>query len=100
MLEIKINKIRSDIDQKLQEETRTDKVQSSSSSEKITVNNNNQNKSNNKSDHESKKDSNKTKRFCTIDGFKYRNDTVKIVAQKEKIVYEDEQKGNVLDVKK
>lgn len=100
MLEIKISKIRTDIDEKLQEEARTDKVHANNESEKISVDDK-QDKLHSQNEYdEDKNRRNKAKRFCTVNGFKYRKGSLEITAQKEKIIDEEEQKGNVLDVKK
>ena len=78
-MEFKLNKIDMDIRHRLKEEN----------SDKKVLNSKDINPSNSK----------KQKRFITIDGIKY-SDTINIQAEKVEKTYEENYKGQILDLKK
>lgn len=97
-MEFKLNKIDTDIREKIYEITKADKIHGANEEDEITKlkDYDEQKEKNNKN--ESRK--NKSKKYITIDGIKH--DNMKVDVQVEKIVTinEEDSKGRILDAKK
>ena len=98
-MEFKLNKIDMDIRHRLKEENSDKKVLNSKdiNPSKDTIQKKNDFKNNSKK--KSNDNSKKQKRFITIDGIKY-SDTIYIQAEKVEKTYEENYKGQILDLKK
>ena len=98
-MEFKLNKIDMDIRHRLEEENSDKKVLNSKdiNPSKDTIQRKNDFKNNSKK--KSNDNSKKQKRFITIDGIKY-SDTINIQAEKVEKTYEENYKGQILDLKK
>ena len=95
-MEIKLNKIRMDIDEKIQEEIRTDKIHSKNNEVKIQ----NDKKHNDADEGKDAKDKALSKKKIIIKGFKYTSKSLNVNAEKNEIIYAEDKKGNILDIKK
>lgn len=94
-MEIKLNKIRMDIDEKMQEEIRTDKIHSKNNEVKVKLE-----KKHEETDEKEAKGKSASKEKFIIDGFKYKSKSLNVNAEKNKIIYNEDDKGNILDTKK
>lgn len=92
-MEFILNKIDTDILRKIQEETQEGKIHGNNS---VTI------KKDIKEDDNKNEENNKhlKRRFCTIDGVKYANETFNIEVEKIQGLDEENSKGRVLDIKK
>lgn len=97
-MEFKLNKIDTDIREKIYESTKADKIHGANEEDEITKlkDYDEQKEKNNKS--ESRK--NKSKKYITIDGIKQDNITVDVQVEKIVTINEEDSKGRILDAKK
>lgn len=97
-LEFKLNKIDTDIRNKIHESTKADKIHSTKEESGIAKlkDYDEQKEKNNKN--EPRK--NKSKKYITIDGIKQDNITVDVQVEKIVTINEEDSKGRILDAKK
>lgn len=97
-MEFKLNKIDTDIRDKIHESTKTDKIHETNKESGI----------NKLKDYDEYKDTNRKnkennsskKKYITIDGIKYENTSIKIKAERLETINEENSKGRILDAKK
>lgn len=97
-MNVKLNKIRIDIDEKIQEEIRTDKIHSKDNEVKVKPDKKHEEA--HEKEVKDKKDKNSSKEKFIINGFKYKSKSLNVNAEKNKILYAEDEKGNILDTKK
>ena len=97
-MEFKLNKIDTDIREKIYESTKADKIHGANEEDENTKlkDYDEQKEKNNKN--ESRK--NKSKKYITIDGIKQDNITVDVQVEKIVTINEEDSKGRILDAKK
>ena len=97
-MEFKLNKIDTDIRNKIYESTKADKVHGTKEENEITKlkDYDEQKEKNN----EKQKRRNNGKKYITIDGIKYDSAKVNIEAEKIETINEENSKGRILDAKK
>ena len=96
-MEFKLNKIDSDIRQRLEESTKTDKIHADKESGMIKQLKDDEEKGNN---NRRNKKHNSPKRYITIDGIKYYGEEIQVKAERDSSFSEVNSRGIILDVKK
>jgi len=92
-MEFKINRLKIDVNNQLEEGTRSDKIHENDD-DSIVKNNKKQSNGKDNKNNYPKKD------YITVNCYKYKNETVNVVAEKQEIYYEEEMKGNKLNIQK
>lgn len=99
-MEFKLNKVDSDIRERIKESTKTDKIHADKESSMIKQLKDDEERDAKQKDKQQSDSQNQKKRYITIDGVKYYGERIHVDAEKEEIVNELNSKGIMLDVKK
>lgn len=98
-MEFKLNKVDSDIRERIKESTNPNKIHADKETSMIKRFKDDEGK-NKKQKNKKNNSKNLKKRYITIDGVKYYGEKIHVDAEKEEIVNELNSKGIMLDVKK
>lgn len=97
-MEFKLNKIDTDIREKIYESTKADKIHGANEENEITKLKDYDERKEKNNKNEPRK--NKSKKYITIDGIKQDNITVDVQVEKIVTINEEDSKGRILDAKK